>query len=42
MDEPGCLAGGTIDPSGGGADPNDPSVGSSGGYGGIYCFALTP
>ena len=42
MDEPGCLAGGTIDPTGGGADPNDPSVGSSGGYGGIYCFALTP
>ena len=41
MNEPGCLAGGTIEQTGG-ADPNDPSVGSSGGYGGIYCFALTP
>jgi hypothetical protein len=41
MDEPGCLAGGTIIQTGG-ADPNDPSVGSSGGYGGFYCFALTP
>jgi hypothetical protein len=41
MDEPGCLAGGTITQTGG-ADPNDPSVGSSGGYGGFYCFALTP
>ena len=41
MDEPGCLAGGTIVQTGG-ADPNDPSVGSSGGYGGFYCFALTP
>ena len=41
MDEPGCLPGGTISQTGG-ADPNDPSVGSSGGYGGFYCFALTP
>jgi hypothetical protein len=41
MDEPGCLPGGTIDQTGG-SDPNDPSVGSSGGYGGFYCFALTP
>jgi hypothetical protein len=41
FDEPGCLPGGTIVDTGG---PNsaDPSVGSSGGYGAIYCFALTP
>jgi hypothetical protein len=41
FDEPGCLAGGTIIDTGG-PNTNDPSVGSSGGYGGIYCFALTP
>jgi hypothetical protein len=23
-------------------DPNIPTVGSGGGYGGIYCFALSP
>jgi hypothetical protein len=41
FDEPGCLAGGTIIDTGG-PNTNDPSVGSSGGYGAIYCFALTP
>jgi hypothetical protein len=41
FDEPGCKAGATIVQMGG-ADPNNPTVGSSGGYGGIYCFALQP
>jgi hypothetical protein len=40
MDEPGCLPGGTIVQTGG--STGDGTVGSSGGYGGIYCFALTP
>jgi hypothetical protein len=26
----------------GGSNPNNPIVGSGGGYGGIYCFAMTP
>ena len=34
----GCAAGGTlIDEL-----PSQPTVGSGGGYGGIYCFALVP
>lgn len=41
--EGGCGAGitgvGTVN---GGSDPSNPIVGSGGGYGGIYCFALTP
>ena len=38
---PGCAAGISLDPSnGGGAGSN--TVGGAGGYGGIYCFALTP
>jgi hypothetical protein len=41
FNEPGCLPGGTIVDTGG-PNTNDPSVGSSGGYGGMYCFALTP
>jgi hypothetical protein len=40
MEEPGCLPGGTIEQTGG--PTNDGTVGSSGGYGGIYCFALQP
>jgi hypothetical protein len=43
QDEGGCGAGvtgvGTVN---GGSDPNNPIVGSGGGYGGIYCFALVP
>lgn len=43
QDEGGCGAGitgvGTVN---GGSDPNNPIVGSGGGYGAIYCFALTP
>ncbi len=41
QDEGGCLVGIDID-GGGGSDPNVGTVGSGGGYGGIYCFALTP
>jgi hypothetical protein len=41
QDEGGCGAGFDLD-GGGGSDPNNPVVGSGGGYGGIYCFALTP
>ena len=40
IDEAGCAPGGS---SGfGGTDPGSPTVGSGGGYGGIYCFALMP
>lgn len=43
QDEGGCGAGvtgvGTVN---GGSDPSNPIVGSGGGYGGIYCFALVP
>ena len=40
IDEAGCAPGGS---SGfGGTDPSNPTVGSGGGYGGIYCFALMP
>jgi hypothetical protein len=41
QDEGGCGAGYDID-GGGGSDPSNPIVGSGGGYGGIYCFALMP
>jgi hypothetical protein len=41
QDEGGCGAGVAIGESGG-SDPSNPIVGSGGGYGGIYCFALTP
>jgi hypothetical protein len=41
QDEGGCGAGINIE-DGGGSDPSNPIVGSGGGYGGIYCFALTP
>lgn len=41
QDEGGCGAGVKVD-IGGGSDPSNPIVGSGGGYGGIYCFALTP
>lgn len=43
QDEGGCGAGvtgvGTVN---GGSDPNNPIVGSGGGYGAIYCFAMKP
>ena len=41
LDEAGCGAGVNIIESG---PPNtsNPTVGSGGGYGGIYCFALSP
>lgn len=41
QDEGGCGAGVLIG-DGGGSDPSNPIVGSGGGYGGIYCFALAP
>jgi hypothetical protein len=41
QDEGGCGAGVNIGSSGG-SDPSNPIVGSGGGYGGIYCFALKP
>jgi len=40
-DAGGCGAGANIN-SMGGPQPGDYSVGAGGGYGGIYCFALTP
>jgi hypothetical protein len=39
--EGGCGAGFDLD-GGGGSNPANPIVGSGGGYGGIYCFALQP
>jgi hypothetical protein len=39
--EGGCGAGINIKESGG-SDPSNPIVGSGGGYGGIYCFAMQP
>ena len=39
--EGGCGAGVDLD-GGGGSNPNNPVVGSGGGYGGWYCFALKP
>jgi hypothetical protein len=41
QDEGGCLPGIDLD-GGGGGDPNVGTVGSGGGYGQFYCFALTP
>jgi hypothetical protein len=41
QDEGGCGAG-TVLTDMGGSDPNNPVVGSGGGYGGFYCFALKP
>jgi hypothetical protein len=41
QDEGGCGPGVNLFGSGG-SDPNNPIVGSGGGYGGIYCFALQP
>ena len=41
QDEGGCGAGVAIAENGA-SDPKMPFVGSGGGYGGIYCFALTP
>lgn len=41
--EGGCGAGVTgVGSENGGSDPKNPIVGSGGGYGGIYCFALVP
>jgi hypothetical protein len=41
--EGGCGAGVTgIGMVNGGSDPGNPIVGSGGGYGGIYCFAMSP
>jgi hypothetical protein len=39
LSEGGCAPGVNLREMGG---PNAPTVGSGGGYGGIYCFALTP
>jgi hypothetical protein len=39
--EGGCGAGVNVSRSGG-SNPNNPIVGSGGGYGGFYCFALSP
>jgi hypothetical protein len=41
QDEGGCGAGINLE-DGGGSDPSNPIVGSGGGYGAIYCFALMP
>jgi hypothetical protein len=41
LDEAGCAAGASLVEMGGPIASN-PTVGSGGGYGGIYCFALTP
>jgi hypothetical protein len=41
MDESGCAPGATLDGFGGPVASN-PTVGSGGGYGAIYCFALMP
>ncbi len=41
--EGGCGAGVTgVGETNGGSNPNNPIVGSGGGYGAIYCFALVP
>jgi hypothetical protein len=43
QDEGGCGAGITgIASENGPSDPSNPIVGSGGGYGGIYCFAMVP
>jgi hypothetical protein len=41
QDEGGCSPGAVLVDKGG-SDPNNPIVGSGGGYGGFYCFALKP
>jgi hypothetical protein len=41
QDEGGCGAGKVLVDMGG-SDPSNPIVGSGGGYGGFYCFALKP
>jgi hypothetical protein len=41
QDEGGCGAGVRLEEMGG-SNPQDPVVGSGGGYGAIYCFALSP
>jgi hypothetical protein len=41
QDEGGCGPGAVLVDKGG-SDPSNPIVGSGGGYGGFYCFALTP
>jgi hypothetical protein len=41
QDEGGCGPGAVL-VDGGGSDPSNPIVGSGGGYGGFYCFALMP
>jgi hypothetical protein len=41
LDEAGCAAGASLVEMGP-PDASNPTVGSGGGYGGIYCFALTP
>lgn len=41
QDEGGCGAGKVLVDMGG-SNPNNPIVGSGGGYGGFYCFALKP
>ena len=41
LDEAGCKAGINIVEMGP-PNPNIPTVGSGGGYGGFYCFAMTP
>jgi hypothetical protein len=41
LNEAGCAAGASLVEMGGPMASN-PTVGSGGGYGAIYCFALTP
>lgn len=41
LDEAGCAPGINLMDNGG-PNPNNPTVGSGGGYGGLYCFALSP
>jgi hypothetical protein len=41
LDEAGCGAGVNLVEMGG-PNPNDPTVGSGGGYGAFYCFVVTP
>ena len=41
QDEGGCGAGVNLAQTGG-SDPSNPIVGSGGGYGGFYCFAMSP
>ena len=41
LDEAGCAPGINLQETGG-PNPSNPTVGSGGGYGGFYCFAMTP